>query len=346
MPFRERLVAFWANHLTVSIARKEVVPLVGAFERDVVRPGIDGSFADLVVASARHPAMLAYLDNGRSIGPASVAGRKSGRGLNENYARELLELHTLGVDGGYTQAAVQGLAALLTGWTVDGAGEGPAMYPVGRDTDGFVFRPERHEPGPQSVLGRTYTDAEAAIRDLAAHPSTARHVAVRLARHFVADDPPESSVTALEQAFRTSAGHLPTVHRALVSLEPAWTPLGKVKSPWDLVVSTQRAFGTEPSGDRMLESLKFLGQIPYDAPSPQGWPDRAEAWIGGGSMLTRIDWAGRVARKARGMGLDAAALAEDVLGPVLDPQTRRAIARAPGQEALVMLIASPQFQRR
>jgi uncharacterized protein (DUF1800 family) len=346
MPFRERLVAFWANHLTVSISRREVLPLVGPFEREVVRPNLDGAFADLVVASAKHPAMLAYLDNARSIGPDSWAGRKSGRGLNENYARELLELHTVGVAGGYGQADVEALAALLTGWTLDGIGPARGMWPFGGGEGGFVVRPERHQPGAQTVLGRSYTDPEAAIRALAAHPSTARHVATRLARHFVADDPPPEAVAVLAAAFTASGGHLPAVHRALIALPGAWQPLTKVKSPWDLVMSTQRALGGEPDGEALLKSMRSLGQLPYQAPSPQGWPDRAEAWIGGGSMLARLEWAELVARRARRAGIDAEAVADDVIGPVVSARTRRAIAKAPETQALAVLIASPEFQRR
>ncbi|MEZ4242073.1 MAG: DUF1800 domain-containing protein, partial [Myxococcota bacterium] len=301
MPFRERLVAFWGNHLTVSIARKEVTPLVGPFEREVVRPGLDGSFADLVLASAKHPAMLAYLDNARSVGPDSWAGRKSGHGLNENYARELLELHTVGVDAGYGQADVEALAALLTGWTIDGLGPGlgRGMWPFGTAEGGFAYRPERHQPGARTVMGASYRDAEAAIRALAVHPATAQHVATRLARHFVADDPPPEAVAALADAFVASEGDLPSVHRALVALPMPWqAPLAKVRSPWDLVLATQRAVGGEPDGARLLRSLKFLGQLPYQAPSPQGWPDRAEAWIGGGAVLARLEWAEQVGRAA------------------------------------------------
>ncbi|MEQ1502755.1 MAG: DUF1800 domain-containing protein, partial [Myxococcota bacterium] len=331
MPFRERLVACWSNQFTVSIARKEVTGLAGAFEREVIRPGIDGSFADLVVASARHPAMLAYLDNAKSVGPESMAGRRGDRGLNENYAREVLELHTLGVNGGYDQADVTALARLLTGWTLDLA-PATGIWPLGGGgTGGFAYRAERHEPGTQVVLGRSYRDAETALRDLAVHPSTARHVATRLVRQFVADDPPDDVVTALAQAFLVSGGDLPTVHRALVGLDAAWSrPLTKVKTPWDLVVSTSRALGGT-DGTAMLRSLKFLGQLPYQAPSPQGWPDRAADWIGPGALWARLEWASEVGRRAP--PLDAVALADDVLGPALDASTRRALARAPTASA-------------
>lgn len=350
-PYRERLVAFWANHLTVSTTKKEIVALAGAFEREVIRPGLDGTYADLLVASARHPAMLAYLDNGRSVGPSSMAGMRSGRGINENYARELLELHTLGVNGGYDQSDVESLAELLTGWTVD----------VGRasqGTGGFVYRPERHEPGPHKVLGKSYGEAEPAIRALAAHPSTATHLATKLVRQFVADDPPPKAVSAIARAWTVSGGSLPAVHRALVDLPEAWAnPLAKVRTPWDLVVATTRLLAVEPAADgtrsgpdgtAMLRSLLLLGQLPYRAPSPQGWPDRADAWVGPGAVWARLEWAELVARRFASTGIapNADALAQAAFGPVGSATTRTAIAAAPPTQALALLIASPEFQRR
>lgn len=339
MPLRERLVAFWANHLSISIQRREVTAVAAAYEREVIRAHLDGPFEDMLLASARHPAMLAYLDNARSVGPGSMAGRRSGRGLNENYARELLELHTVGVDGGYGQPDVEALARLLTGWTVEN-GRG---LPSGAEVGAFSYRPERHEPGSAAVMGRSYPDAEQALRALAVHPSTARSVATKLARAFVADDPPQRAVAALTRAWQESAGHLPTVHRALLELPEAWAqPLAKVKSPWDLVMSTARLLGAW-DGALLLASLKELGQLPYDAPSPQGWPDRAEAWLSPGALLDRIAWAQRVSRQGTH---DALALARDALDPVLSGPTRRALSGLPPREALAVLLSCPEFQRR
>lgn len=338
-PFRERLVAFWANHLTVSIVRREVTALAGAFEREVIRPGLDGHFAQMLEASARHPAMLAYLDNARSIGPSSRAGVRSGRGLNENFARELLELHTLGVDGGYAQDDVEALASLLTGWGLD------------RDrTAGFTFHTARHEPGPKTLLGVTYPgtgepDGLAAVRALALHPSTADHLATKLVRHFVADEPPADAVAHVSAAFTASGGHLPTVHRALVELPAAWQgPLTKLKTPRDLVLSTARALGHVEQGPGMLASLRQLGQLPCEAPSPQGWPDTAQAWLGPEAILARLEWASLVARATPQQ--DVSALATAVLGPVLSRRTEQALASERGTDALATLIASPEFQRR
>jgi uncharacterized protein (DUF1800 family) len=221
-PFVERLVAFWSNHLCVSVEGKPaVVPLAGLYEREVIRPHVLGRFADMVLASARHPAMLVYLDNFQSIGPDSVGARQIAlrrgreRGLNENYARELLELHTLGVDGGYTQRDVEELARILTGWTISG----PAAMDGGESRQ-FVFRPALHQPGSKAVLGRQYAQAgegegEAVIRDLCAHPSTAGFLADKIVRHFVADAPPPGAVERIASVFRSTEGDLREVARAV-----------------------------------------------------------------------------------------------------------------------------------
>jgi len=350
-PFRERLVAFWSNHFTVSVARREVLGVAAGFERDVVRSNLDGSFADMLQASTQHPAMLAYLDNLKSTGPRSFAGRAKEMGLNENLAREVLELHTLGVNGGYDQDDVRALATLLTGWSLEMEGGISArmQLAMGGDpsfTGGYGFHDRRHEPGAKKLLGTTYPEGEGggvrALRDLAVHPSTARHVATRMARHFVADDPPESAVQALEDAFRGSEGDLPTVHRALVDVSEAWeAPLGKVRRPWDLVVATARALELEGVGEGMVAGLKELGQLPWGAPSPKGWSDDAMDWTGPEQVLGRIEWLEQVVdRVGRRSGL---AVAEAAFGPVLSETTRRALER---DDDLLVALACPEFQRR
>lgn len=356
-PFRERLVAFWANHFTVSITRGEVVGVAASFEREVIRRHLDGTFADMLVASTRHPAMLAYLDNFRSTGPDSPAGRRTGKGLNENLAREVLELHTLGVNGGYDQDDVEALAALLTGWSLD-IGEGRmnrlrlAMGGAPQSSGAYQFHDFRHQPGPKTLLGTRYAqggeeEGIAALRDLAAHPATARHVATKLVRHFVADAPPEAAVRRVEAAFLDSDGHLPTVAGAVVDCPEAWAdPLAKLKTPRDLVLSTARALQYTDQGEAMLQSLRFLGQLPCQAPSPKGWPDTAAAWLGPEAVLSRVEWAEEVARHTPSHAERADDLAHDLLGPVLSRRTSRAIARASGTEKLTTLLASPEFQRR
>lgn len=339
-PVFERLVRFWSNHFTVSAARPEVAPIAGAFEREAIRPNILGRFHDLLTAVVHHPAMLLYLDNAQSIGPASPAGRRNGKGLNENLARELLELHTLGVDGGYAQADVEGLARILTGWTVD-------------PRDGvFRFTPNRHQPGAKTVLGRSFEEegeqeAGRALLLLSRHPATARFLATKLARHFVADDPPPALVEALARTFLDTDGDLGAVTRLLVTRSESWNrPLAKLRSPDDLVIAALRALGeengtTEERDRRLVQSLTLLGQAPWSAPSPAGRPDRAEDWAGPEAMMRRLEWAKALADRRRRGAL-----------PPLDqfipagPATRRALDGATGAEALFLALASPEFQRR
>ena len=272
-PFVERLVAFWSNHLCVSAAAKvQVAPLAGSYEREVIRPHVLGRFEDLVLASARHPAMLIYLDNFQSIGPDSpgakrARGARAQRGLNENYARELLELHTLGVDGGYAQQDVQELAKALTGWSVGGLNDGPDAAPMGRrraapsgatargdEAMSFAYRPLLHEPGARTIVGKRYNDegvgqGERIIRDLCRHPSTARFVATKLVTHFVSDTPPASAVDRVARVFRESEGDLRAVSGALIDLPEAWSPdARKFRTPQDWLVAVLRAFGQQEVG--------------------------------------------------------------------------------------------------
>ena len=332
-PFRERWVAHFSNHFTVGRKNQVVTALAGAYEREAIRPHALGRFADLLLATARHPAMLVYLDQAGSVGPRSRAGMRRDRGLNENYARELLELHTLGVDGGYDQGDVRELARLLTGWTVD------------RDTGRFIFRLQAHEPGSKTVLGTRYGEGETsgrrALRDLADHPATARHVARRLATHFLADQPNQASIDALARTFTRSSGDLRAVARTLIGLEEAWTAPTKVKTPWDFVVHALRL--TPMTQDRsILRALKDFEQLPFTADSPEGWSDQAADWIGGDALLARITWCEAAGRALR--DTDALALGEGILGPLLSRDTRRAMSRSSTPHAV--LLASPDFQRR
>jgi uncharacterized protein (DUF1800 family) len=343
-PFLDRLVAFWSNHFTVSVQRPVVLPVAGAFEREAIRPHVLGRFGDMLLAATRHPAMLLYLDNAVSAGPNSRFGQRRGKGLNENLAREILELHTLGVDGGYTQQDVTRFAAILTGWSVARVGDA--------DSGSFLFRPAMHEPGDKLLLGRRYAEdgaaeAEAALAALAAHPATARHIATKLVRHFVADDPPAGAVERLARTFTTSGGDLRAVSAALIALPEAWAqPWPKIRSPQDFVVAACRATGAEPEPERLVRSLVRLGQAPFAAPSPAGWPDRADQWIGPEAVLRRIDWATGFAAAA-GTDPNPLRLADALYGDALSPTTREAVARAPSAEdGLTLLLAAPEFQRR
>jgi uncharacterized protein (DUF1800 family) len=345
-PFVERLVAFWSNHFTVSSAKPIVAGLTGAFEREAIRPHLGGSFGDMLRAVAAHPAMLIYLDNARSIGPDSPAGQRLGKGLNENYARELLELHTLGVGGGYVQADVQALARILTGWSVARGDR------LGSEPGRFVFAPRLHEPGAKTLLGRRYdqggqAEGEAALAALAEAPATARHLATKLVRHFVADDPPKGAVDRLAAVYQQSGGDLPSLHRALIALPEAWaTPLTKVKSTQDFVVSALRATGGTLAGAALVGALRELGQAPFAAPSPAGWPDTAKDWIAPEALMRRLEWGARLARRLDPT-LSPQALAAATIGPVASPDTLRLIARAPDrQDGIALLLASAEFQRR
>jgi uncharacterized protein (DUF1800 family) len=354
-PFNERLALFWANHFTVSMAKASARGVVGAFEREAIRPHIGGRFEALLLAASTHPGMLRYLDNDQSAGPDSALVRRLARraardgdtprvsGLNENLAREILELHALGVGSGYTQADVTEFARVLTGWRVALADDAPATR----------FDPAWHQPGPKTVLGRRYPEGPDALtlvlKDLAAHPATARFVCTKLARHFVADEPPPAVVARLVDAWRASDGDLAAVTRALVQSPEAWQAQpAKLKTPEEFVVTTARllqlgdtAFQRQPDG-----AIATLGQRVQAAPSPAGWPDRAEEWLGPDAVWKRVEWATRVADRV-GRRTDARALAEASLGPLLSDITRQQIQRAAdGPQALALLLLAPEFQRR
>jgi uncharacterized protein (DUF1800 family) len=343
-PLLERLTQFWSNHFTVSVLRPVLRGFAAAFEREAIRPHVTGRFSDMLLAVARHPAMLLYLDNAISIGPNSIAGRERDKGLNENLGRELLELHTLGVDGGYTQDDVEALARIITGWSVARLNE--------PDPGAFRFRPRIHEPGQKRLLGKIYNEAgyaegEAALLDLAHHPATARHVATQLARHFIADDPPKDSVERISRVFRDSGGDLRQVTAAVVKEDAAWrTPLAKIRRPEELVIAACRVSGFTPPPEMLVNSLRSLDQMPFFAPSPAGWPDTAAAWVSPEAVLRRAQWCERYADRIPDPP-DPVATAEQAFGEALPAETADAIRLAPSRRAgLALLLASPQFQRR
>ena len=339
-PFVERWVAFWSNHFTVSAARPEVLALAGPFEREAIRPHVFGRFADMLLAVETHAAMLFYLDNVRSIGPNSTLGRRrDNRGLNENLAREILELHTLGVDGGYTQDDVLALAKLLTGWSID-----PGLAY-------FRFSMERHEPGTKVFMGRRYAgqgfdDGRSALIRLAEHPSTATHLATKLVRHFVNDDPPPAIVQKIALVFRETQGDLAELARAIIECEEPWQhPLTKVRTPDDLVTAMARALGYTEDAEPLVATLRWLGQVPCMAPSPRGWPDQAAEWLGPEAVLSRIEWAEEIASQAS-MRVDARELAHDLFGDMVPMDLDQALKQSSREESLALLLASPTFQRR
>jgi uncharacterized protein (DUF1800 family) len=338
-PFRERLVWFWTNHFTISRRQGACAAVAAAFVEEAIRPNVTGQFSDMVLAVMRHPAMLLYLDNAQSFGPDSPVGQKTHRGLNENLARECMELHTVSPQAGYTQADVTAFANILTGWSID----------LKADPPGFRYRPFAHEPGTQTVLQRQFPPDEAggvaALAFLADHPSTHRFLATKLVRHFVADDPPPDAVRTIEAVLRDTGGDLGAASTALVHLDAAWQPGTKLRTPIDYVVAGVRALDIPPDQIPIGGILGGLGQPLWTAPAPNGWPDRAADWAAPEAMLRRIDWASGFAGRIGDR--DVVEISDNTLGPLLRPETREAIRRAGSRrEAMTLLLTSPEFQRR
>jgi uncharacterized protein (DUF1800 family) len=342
--FRERWTMFWSNHFTASASKNYVALLAGPFEREAIRPNVFGRFEDMLMASSRHPAMLIYLDQDASVGPGSQMSGRGKKGLNENFAREVMELHTVGVDAGYTQADVTELARALTGWSSD--------YKAGHVTP-FVYRPQAHEPGARTVMGKTYADngegqGRAILHDLAAHPATARHISLKLAQHFVADDPPKALTARLESAWTGSGGRLDVVAAALIDSPEAWSPQPmKFKTPYDFMVSSWRALGVMPADGLTVsrQALK-LGQRPLAPPSPKGWSDAATDWASADQVMRRMEWSEDFAAKAPSQAAPQL-IAANALGPLLGAKSSRAVAQAESRpQAIAVLLMSPEFQRR
>ena len=340
-PFRERLVAFWTNHFTVSRRDSAVFTLIGDYIRSAVRPHVAGPFATLLKATVKHPAMLGYLNQAASAGPSSPLGRRTRIGLNENLAREVLELHTVSPAAGYSQADVTEFARLLTGLTIQ----------RNRDPLGTLFRASMHEPGEKTLMGRTFPPGEesidAALDWLAAHPATHRHLATKLARHFVSDAPSPATIERLYGVLRDTGGDLGAVSRELVALPEAWDPpLAKLRPPFDLVTATFRALGAGPERARLaVDTLNALGQPMWSPMGPNGWPDDADSWIHAEGMVRRLDRlhgiAGLFSRTEAREALEVS------LGPLASDSTRLAVRRAPtNRDALTLLLGSPEFQRR
>ncbi len=368
--FRERWALFWANHFTVSATKAITGTVVGPFEEEAIRPNVFGRFEDLLGAAETHPAMLTYLDQIQSIGPDSQAAQFMKRGsprgiggagggggfqrtagLNENLAREIMELHTVGVDGGYTQADVTEFARAMTGLSIGGPNGG-------RGGDGAygvaVFREPAHEPGVRTVMKVSYPQqggkgqTNAILVDLAAKPATARFICTKIARHFVADDPPPALVARLEAAWTGSRGDLARVAEALVDAPQAWAPQpAKFKTPYDYLVSSFRA--ADVAGlpfERVAPILTSLGQKPFSAASPKGWAEDAPSWAAPDAIVKRMQFAQMFSAGAV-RDRDPKQLATEALGERLSPDTAKAIARAESRpEGFALLLMSPEFQRR
>jgi uncharacterized protein (DUF1800 family) len=343
----ERLAMFWANHFAVAVGKGPAVRiLAGAFEREAIRPHVFGRFEDMLLAVETHPAMLFFLDNQQSVGPDSKASGHGKRGLNENLAREIMELHTLGVDSGYTQRDVTSLSRIITGWTVVGT-EGRLGTP-----GTFAFNRAAHEPGSQTLLGISYPDdgvgqGRAAMRDLAHHPATARRIALKLARHFIADAPPPDLVASLAATYMRTRGDLSAVYQTLIASEAAWSPtLVKIRSPIEYLVALLRASGERPKPNVIMAALNAMGQPLWNPSGPNGFPDTVDAWASSEGLSTRIDVASLVANQTPGR-TDPGRFATETLGSLLSPDTQHAISRAETKaQAVSIAFLSPEFQRR
>jgi len=344
--FTERLVTFWSNHFCISANKGELARIwAGSFEREAIRPHVLGRFSDMLKAVEQHPAMLFFLDNQQSLGPDSRAGQNRKRGLNENLAREIMELHTLGVGGGYTQDDVTSLARIITGWTFAGR-QGQLGAP-----GTFVFNENAHQPGPQHLLGKVYADTglaqgEAALADIARHPSTAKFIATKFARHFVADDPPQALVARLQEAFRKSDGDLRLLATTLVDSDEAWrAPPTKIRSPYEYLVAAGRLLAQIPDEpSRYLGGLNLLGQPLWTPAGPNGFPDTNAAWAAPEGMKLRLDIAAQIASRL-GDNVDPRELLELVAADAASAETRRTIERAETRQQALLLM-SPEFQRR
>ncbi len=364
-PFIERLVHFWANHFAISIEKPTVTELAGAFELEAIRPHVLGNFTDMLIAVEQHPAMLVYLDQAKSIGPNSRAASRfeernpdKKRGLNENLAREILELHTLGVNSGYNQTDVTEFARALTGWSLKG------LHPIAKNirdsaltptqgVNGFAFLPMLHEPDSRTILGKSYSQlgkaqAEAVLRDIAVMPATAHHIAKKLARHFVSDSPPQSLIDKLSNTFLQSGGQLNQVYRTLIETSEAWQPTpAKFKTPWEWLISCLRATNKKDlNGLNIAQMMNQLNQPIWKPGSPAGFDDIADTWAAPNALLRRIELAQRIAN-ALGDKVDARALMDKVLFSAMSEQTNTAITRAESATTgLALLLVSPEFLRR
>jgi uncharacterized protein (DUF1800 family) len=364
----EVMVDFWFNHFNVFAGKGPIRLYLTEYERDAIRPRVFGKFRDLLGAVAESPAMLFYLDNWQSAAPAEAQtmmpargrGRRTmlnqpnqnrRRGINENYARELMELHTLGVDGGYTQKDVQEVARAFTGWTIE----------MPRQGGSFRFEPRIHDAGEKVVLGVRIPsgggkrDGEMVLDILAKHPSTARFIATKLARRFVSDEPPKALVDRAAARFTATGGDIREVVRTILTSPEFFAPearRAKIKSPLEFVASAVRASGADVGNAQpLVQALNQLGMPLYMCQPPTGYSDKAEAWVNTGALLNRMNFALTLSTNrawgGAGERTSVERVTSDILGGSLSEQTRATVAKATGErQALALLLGSPEFQRK
>ena len=352
-PFRERLTLFWTDHFALRRSSLGTVPLTGAFIDDALRANMTGRFGDMLRAAVLHPQMILYLDQSNSVGPNSRFGNRQGLGLNENLAREVLELHSLGVDGAYTQDDVRQFAELLTGVMVT-------------PLKGLEFRANRAEPGVETILGKVYGHPKRGamdhigvfLDDLAVHPDTARHMARKLAVHFVSDTPDPAFVTHIADAWMASGGDLLVVYTAMLEHPLAWVAeLQKVRQPVDFIAASMRALGVTGSylmgapgriwNQSVNLTLKSMGQPFLLPPAPDGWPEEAEAWITPLGLATRIRWSMEVPGQLLPRLPDPRAFVQSALGDAASAELVWAVGAAETvPQGVGLVLASPEFNRR
>lgn len=342
-----RLLDFFSNHFSLSANNLILTALAPTLETEAIAPKLTGTFESMLQAVIAHPAMILYLNNERSTGPNSTNGKKrKKKGLNENLAREVMELYTMGADSGYRQADVSEFAKALTGWSVGRVNR--------NEPASFLFRPNTHEPGSRSILGKSYSQetakrgyvqAQRILSDFAAHPKTAERLCYKLARHFIADEPPLALVEKMKDAYLKNNGSIPIVMAEMLDHPSSWSDISqKLKTPRDFVLSTYRTFNIKRPKPNIFQTLEIMGQGFFNSGSPAGYPDVSSAWSGSQAITTRIEWAHHVAGQIEMNAIDAAKIA---LGPLLSEKTRLLISRAESQrQAITYLLLSPEFQRR
>jgi uncharacterized protein (DUF1800 family) len=354
--FSERLVRFWSNHFAVSVDKQLASLYAVPMEREAIRRHLLGNFSEMLLAVETHPAMLRYLDNVYSIGADSpyvrrwFGGSPNHPGMNENLAREIFELHTLGVHGGYSQNDVIELAQAITGWGVIRPSD------PGHARDSFCFHPGGHEPGVRTVLGKRYAvsgveQGRSILRDLARHPATAHHLAFKLARHFVSDNPPATLVDRLSRSFLDTGGYLPELYRTLIGSSEAWAATAeKFKTPEEWLLSSCRACAIDADTPEQLRVIKQLstqlGQLPLDPQSPAGYADTQADWVAPDAVYKRIQ-ASQMLAELVPSDRSGLSIARSVVGDTLDAETSRALSHAESaRQALTLWLASPSFQWR
>ena len=339
-----RLLDFFSNHFSVSSNGRLMAGLAATLEREAIAPNLLGNFEEMLLAVEQHPAMLIYLNNEKSFGPTSKVAKKKGKGLNENLAREILELHTLGVAGGYQQADVVELAKGISGWSV--------KNPTKENNAGFVFRPYGHEPGIRTLLNKKYpatgvAQGQQMLRDLAMHPATAKYVCYKLAHHFVSDTPSSLLLEKMVVTWMKNKGNITQVMHSLFDADEAWVDRPqKYKTPREFVISAQRALSLKKTNDKaLLSSLVSLGQQPFNAGSPAGFSDDEKDWLGGSALMARIDWSNKVSGYLK--RANAEKIMKLTFGENVSDLTYQMVMRAESrQQALTLLLMSPDFQRR